>query len=237
MKEIRLSFLHMLKLIRRDLMLFAACLAPLLAGVAIKFGVPAMEKMLIEWTGKEKVISGFYGLFDIFFVSISPVMFCFIAAMVILEERDDHITYYLFVTKLGRNGYFLSRIIVPSLLSFAVTGILFPVFGLTSLPVLMMFSLLVVGTLQGIIIALLIINFSKNKLEGMAVTKLSTLIIMGAVVAYFVPEPTCYLSSFLPAFWMGKAVYKDEISYMIPAVVAGGIWLWSLYRKYKVKNL
>ena len=45
----------------------------------------------ISYLKKEFILSPYYSLFDIFFASLTPCMFCFIAAMVILEEHDDHI--------------------------------------------------------------------------------------------------------------------------------------------------
>ena len=133
MRAIRLSFLHMLKLIRQDRMLLVAGLAPLLAGIAIRYAVPLAESSLVRLTGAQAVLAPYYGLFDLFFVSLTPAMFCFIAAMVMLEERDDHIDRYLSATALGRNGYYISRIVLPALAAFAVTAILLPVFHLTPL--------------------------------------------------------------------------------------------------------
>lgn len=233
MRAIRLSFLHMLKFIRRDLMLFAAGLAPLLAGTAIHFGMPFLEKMLIRFTGLPSVLSPYYGLFDIFFASIAPAMFCFIAAMIILEERDDHIDRYLYVTGLGRNGYFVSRIVIPALAACVVTAALLPAFRLTALSVGAIISLSLTGALQGIIIALLIITLSSNKLEGMAVTKLSTLIILGAVVPYFVPVPFCFFLFFLPSFWMGMAILNVSFVYMPLSVLISSIWIIVLLSKWK----
>lgn len=235
MRAIRVSFMQMVKLIFRDKMLFAACLGPLLAGLAFKFVVPALEKMLIDWTGMSTFLSPYYGLFDIFFAALTPVMFCFIAAMVILEEHDDHIESYLFVTGLGRKGYTSSRLVLPSLLAFVITLILLPLFSLTELSVLMIVFLALTGTLQGVIIALLIVTLSSNKLEGMAITKMSTLIIMGAFVPYFVPAPLGNLLAFLPSFWMGRAIYESSLLYMFPAVVVAGIWLLILFQKFRKK--
>ena len=90
------------------------------------------------------------------------------------------------------------------------------------------------GTLQGIIIALLIVTVSSNKLEGMAVTKLSSLIILGAVIPYFVPAPFCFGFCFLPSFWMGKAMVERSLIYLLPSIVAAGVWiavLWMRSRK------
>ena len=61
-----------------------------------------------------------------------------------------------------------------------MTVILLPVFKLTALSAVEVLLLSGTGALQGIIIALLIVTLSTNKLEGMAVTKMSTLTILGA---------------------------------------------------------
>ena len=228
MRAVKLSFLHMLKLIRHDMMLFAAGLAPLLAGIAIKFGVPFLEKMLVSYTGAEAVLTPYYGLFDIFFASIAPAMFGFIAAMVMLEERDDHIDRYLFITGLGRKGYLVSRVVIPALGAFVITAALLPLFRLSALSAAGIVLLALTGTLQGIIIALLIVALSSNKLEGMAITKLSALMILGAVVPYFVPKPICYCLSILPSFWIGKAVSENVLMCMMMAVFVAGIWIWVL---------
>ncbi|MGN0337525.1 MAG: ABC transporter permease [Lachnospiraceae bacterium] len=232
MRAIGLSFLHMLKLIRHDMMLFAAGLAPLLAGVAIRFGVPFVEKMLVSYTGEEAVLTLYYGLFDIFFASIAPAMFGFIAAMVMLEEHDDHIDRYLFITGLGRSGYLVSRIMIPALGAFVITAALLPVFRLSELSAAGVVLLALTGTMQGIIIVLLIVALSSNKLEGMAITKLSALMIMGAVVPYFVPKPVCYCLSILPSFWIGKAVLESALIYMMMAALIAGIWILVLLRVF-----
>lgn len=233
MRAIRLSFFQMMKFIRHDMMLFAAGMVPLLAGTAIHCGVPLLEKSLIRFTGLSSVLSPYYGLFDIFFASIAPAMFCFIAAMIILEEHDDHIDRYLFVTGLGRKGYFVSRIVIPALAAFVVTAALLPVFRLTALSVGIIIFLSLTGTLQGIIIALLIVTLSSNKLEGMAVTKLSTLIILGAVVPHFIPAPFCFFLFFLPSFWMGIAIRNGSIVYMLLSVLISSIWIMILQAKWK----
>ena len=230
MRAIRLSFFHMLKFIRQDRMLLAAGTAPLLAGTAIKYAVPLAESGLIRITGAETVLSAYYSLFDIFFASLVPTMFCFISAMVMLEERDDHIDRYLFTTGLGKRGYYISRILLPALAAFAVTAVLLPLFHLTPLSFGMNIFLSLAGTLQGINIALMILVISSNKLEGMAVTKLSALIIFGAVVPYFVPAPFCFGFSFLPSFWMGKAVCETNIIYMLLSISAGGFWATILWK-------
>lgn len=236
MRAAWLSLFHTLKFIRKDRMLLAAGLAPILAGAAIYFGVPFAGEMLIRFTGMPGMLSPYYGLFAIFFASITPVMYCFIFAMVILEEHDEHIDRYLFVTGLGRRGYFVSRIVIPALAAFVVTVILLPVFRIMDLSVGTIILLSLTGTLQGVIIELLIVTLSSNKLEGMAITKMSTLTIFGAVLPYFVPAPFCYCLSFLPSFWVGMAMLNNVPGYTMLSVLLASVWIMGLqvrfYRKY-----
>ena len=235
MRAIRLSFFYMLEVVKHDRMLAAALMSPVLAGTAIHFGVPFAEKMLIQVTGLPAVLTPYYGLFDIFFASLTPVMFCFIAAMVVLEEHDDHIDRYLFITGLGRNEYFVSRMLLPSLLAFLITVILLPVVKLTKLSGAEIVFLSLTGSLQGIIIALLIVTLSSNKLEGMAVTKLSSFIIFGTVVPFFVPAPIDLCAFFLPSFWMGKAVLERKPIVMMLSAFVAVMWILILKRKYERK--
>lgn len=222
----------MLKVVIQDKMLFAALISPVLAGIAIHFGVPFVEKMLIQVTGFSVVITPYYGLFDIFFASLTPEMFCFIAAMVVLEEHDDHIDRYFFITGLGRRGYFISRMILPAILALVMTVILLPRFELMKWSVVEILFLSLTGSLQEIVTSLLIATLSSNKLEGMAVTKLSSFMMFGAIVPFFVPEPLGYCAFFLPSFWMGKAVSEGKPIAMLLSVLVAVIWILIIKRKY-----
>ncbi len=235
MRAIRLCFIQMLTLMKRDMMLLAACLIPPVAGTAIKFFIPFAERLLVNWINIDAVLSPYYGLFDIFLASISPGVFCFISAMVMLEERDDHIESYLFITGLGRKGYIIARIFVPALCAFIVTGVLLIVFRLSYLPGTVILFISLTGTAQGVITALLIVSLSSNKLEGMAIAKLSTLLLSGAIVAYFIPYPIHYVLFFLPSFWIGQTVKNSSLGAMILAILTTSIWIVLLQQQSKNK--
>lgn len=224
-RSISISFIHMLKFVKKDMMLLAAGVSPVMIGAAIRFGIPFIESLLVKYTGLPHVMEPYYGLIDILFAAITPVIFCFVAAMVILEEHDDHIDRYLFVTELGRRGYYISRIIVPAVIAFVITAALLPIFGLSDQVVAVEVSLAIAGTLQGIIIALLVVTLSSNKLEGMALTKLSSLLMLGAVVPYIMPKPYSYILSFMPSFWTGMMINENNIVYMAACVAVSMVWI------------
>ena len=232
MKAIRLSFFQMLAYMRRDMMLFAACLAPVLAGLLFRFAIPLLEAALTDWFHISAIISPYYALIDIFFAMLSPTMFCFVSAMVSLEEADEKTAAYLFITPLGRNGYLTARFCIPAVAAFLVTTALLPVFKLTSLSPAAIVLLAAGGTLQGIIISLLILTFSSNKLEGMAVAKLSSLILPGAAIPFFIKHNVQYVISPLPSFWIGKAIFENTPFYMLPAFALSAMWICFLLKRY-----
>lgn len=232
MKTIRLSFFQMIVTMRRDMMLFIACLAPIMAGLFFRFAIPILEAALTDCFHMPTVISPYYRLIDVFFMMLSPVMFCFVSAMVSLEEADEKTATYLFVTPLGKTGYLSARLGIPAAAAFLVTVILFPFFRLTDFSLITILLFAIGGTLQGLIVALLVLTLASNRLEGIAVTKLSALFIFGAAVPFFIEDDIQYVLFPLPSFWIGKAVCGNIALYMFPAFVLSAIWICFLLKQY-----
>ncbi|HCT90785.1 MAG TPA: ABC transporter permease [Lachnospiraceae bacterium] len=232
MKAIRLSFFQMTAAMRRDMMLFAACLAPILAGFFFRFGIPFLESALTDYFQTPAILSPYYKLTDVFFMMLSPTMFCFVSAMVSLEEADEKTAAYLFITPLGKTGYLAARLGIPAAAAFLVTLILFPVFKLTFFSPIAILLFTACGTLQGLIVALFVLALSSNRLEGMAVTKLSTLTVFGALIPFFIKDNVQFALFPLPSFWMGKAACENVLLYMFPAFALSDLWIGFLLRWY-----
>ena len=232
MRAVRSAFFQMTVMMRRDMMLFVSCLAPILAGIFFRFAIPLLETTLTNCFQVEAALSTYYKLIDILFAMLTPDMFCFVSAMVALEERDEKTVAYLFITPLGKTGYLFARLGVPSAIAFLATVILLPVFKLTPLSAMSILLLAAGGTLQGMIASLLILAVSSNKLEGMAVAKLSGLVILGAAVPFFVRSNVQYLVSSLPSFWIGHAVLENCMPDMLPAFGLSVGWICVLLKWY-----
>lgn len=232
MKSVFLSFKQMLLSIKKDMMLFVACFAPILCGSFFKIVIPMIEKVLKSYFGLPTILTPYYGLFDVFFSLITPAMFCFAAAMVILEEMDEHITGYLAVTPLGKNGYLFSRLGIPTFISFMVTLILFPIFKLTQITLGMILLLSIAGAAQGLISTLIVVSFSSNKLEGMATTKLSSLMLLGVIAPFCIQGSVQYLLAPLPSFWLAKALMSNNILYIVFSIVFSALWVILLMKKF-----
>ncbi|MEA4972122.1 hypothetical protein SDC9_121267 [bioreactor metagenome] len=230
------SFIHMLRFIRHDMMQIVALVSIFLCGAVFKFGVPALETYLMGYFSKAYILKPYYGLFDILFSIISPTMLCYIASMVILEEKDDHVSVYLAATPLGKNGYILSRLVIPAVISFVLTLILLPFFSLSEVSFSTVIMLSLTGAAQGLIITLIVVVFSANKLEGLAVTKLSVIMMLAIFVPYFIRTNAQYLLCVLPTYWIGKAVHESSYMYFAFALVISALWIAVLEHKYELKS-
>lgn len=235
MKPLIRSFKMFLSQIKHDDMLIAVCIAPLLAALFFRFGIPAIERFLCEYYDKKVILADYYLLFDLFLSILTPYMVCFSSAMVLLTEYDENMSQYMAVTPVGKKGYFVSRLIFPAFISFFASILLMLCFSLTewSLPMLVLVCFL--SALTSVAISLLLFSFSHNRVEGMAVAKMSGLIMLGIPVPFSLLSKAQYLFSVLPSFWIAKICLEHSYWISIPALITSAVWIWLLYGKFKKK--
>ncbi len=225
MKKVFNSTGQVFQQIKKDPMMFAACFTPFLVGALIKFGIPLVESAL------KCSLLPYYPIFDLFLSIMAPVLLCFAFAMITLEEIDDKVARYFSITPLGKSGYIFSRIGIPAILSAIVTFIVLLLFSLEKRPTIMVLGLSALGAVQAIMVALMIITLSTNKLEGMAVTKLAALTLLGIPVPFFIDNYYQFAVGFLPSFWVAKAVQTEAVLYLLIALVAALVWYYFLTRR------
>jgi fluoroquinolone transport system permease protein len=213
-------------------MLFAVCLAPILSACFFRFGIPYIEKLLTAAFNKPAVLSEYYLLLDMLLSVITPFMFCFASAMVILTEYDENMVRHLAVTPVGLRGYFISRIIIPAIISFFISVILLMVFSLTRWNIGLLIIVCLLSTLLGVSGALLVISFSANRVEGMALAKLSGLLMLGLPIPFFINTYVQYFFVPLPSYWIAKLCIERNILYLLPATILSLAMLAIFYRKY-----
>lgn len=234
-KRLSISFIQYLNQIARDAMLFLSCFAPVLYGLFIKFGIPVAEKFLTGYYSRKEVLVPYFIIFDLFLVVLTPMMFSFASSMVILGEIDDGITKYMSVTPLGRGGYLISRLVFPLTFSFVVSIIVMNVFTLTIIAFEMIAILSFLSSLLGFITSMMVVSFSANKVEGMAITKMSGISMIGILLPFFVSTKIQYVAIMLPSLWMAKFAMEGNITYLILCVMVSAGWALLLLRKFMKK--
>ena len=225
-----------LRQISKDSMLYAVLAAPLLAGCIFRFGVPAADSALCGYFGEASIFLEYYLLFDLFLAVMTPYIICFVSSMVILAEYDENMAAYMSVTPVGKRGYIISRLVFPAAISVPVSAVILSFFSLTTW---VLTDLLIICMLSGLLsipVSLLIVAFSHNRVEGMALAKLSGVILLGLPVPFFLLSGVQYLFSLLPSFWIAKLCIDGNYLLSIPpALLTSFLWIWVLYGRFAKK--
>ncbi len=232
MRPLLRSFYMFVRQIFEDTMLAAVCAATLLAAVFIRFGIPAVENALCGYLGQDAILAHYYLFFDLLLAVVTPYMLCFASAMMMLTEYDENMTGYLAVTPVGKKGYILSRLVFPAILAFIVSLMLMHWFSLTKWALGMIVSVCLATSLMSIAVALFLFAFSHNRVEGMAMGKLSGLLLMGLPVPFFLTSNMQYWFSPLPSFWVAKLSMEQNAVFLLPALLSSLMWIWLLYKKF-----
>ncbi|MCP3262938.1 ABC transporter permease [Clostridioides difficile] len=225
MKRILSSTIQVFKQIKSDPMMFAACFTPFVMGALIKFGIPFLERIT------DFSLQTYYPIFDLLLSIMAPVLLCFAFAMITLEEIDDKVSRYFSITPLGKSGYLFTRLGVPSIISAVIAFIVLLLFSLEKLSIGMTICLALLGSVQAIIVSLMIITLSSNKLEGMAVTKLAALTLLGIPSPFFIDSYYQFSVAFLPSFWVAKAMQNEAVLYFSIGLMVALVWYYFLTKR------
>jgi len=235
MKAMFLSFKMLLRQVLKDGMLIAACIGPLLAACLFRFGIPVIERLLCAHFQVAEIIRPYYLLIDLFLGLMTPYLFCFASAMVLLTEYDEHMSGYLAVTPIGKGGYLLSRLILPAAIAFFASLALLLCFSLTAWSISMAVTVCFLFGLQCVDISLLLFAFSHNRVEGMALAKAAGLMMLGLPVPFVFPEGVQYFFAPLPSFWTAKFAVTPNILFLVAGLITSLLWLYVLKRRMMLK--
>ena len=235
MRPLMLSFGMFLRQIAKDSMLYLVLAAPVLEAFAFRFGIPYLEKWLCAYFGTAAILAPYYLLFDLLLATLTPYMICFVSSMVMLTEQDENLAGYMAVTPVGRRGYVVSRLGFPAAASFLASVVLLRLFSLTGLSLSALLVICLLTDLLAVTVSLLVVSFSHNRVEGMALAKLTGVLILGLPVPFFLHSGVQYLFSFLPSFWIAKYSLEGGVLPVLPALLLSLLWIWRLYGRYEEK--
>lgn len=220
-----------------DAMLAALVFVPFLMGMVFRFGVPMLEGYLRGRLGRAAILTPYYAIFDLLLSIMTPIMFTAAGAMVILDEADLGLAKAIAVTPVGRSGYLVSHIYVPALLATVYCAVVTLVFRLSDMSTLQLILLAICSGVLSVTVALMISTLAKNKVEGLAYSKLSGLFVLGLPVALFIPAPFQYISAFLPTFWMTKLTMGGSLWLVIPSIITSVLLSMFFVRYFEKKVL
>ncbi len=237
MKAIWKSFIQMLQTLKDDFMLYMALSFAVFLGLLFKFGVPALDEVLMNIFHRENILMNHAEKFDIIFASLAPFIYCYVAGMVGLEDIDNHTANALFVTPLGSAGYTISHFAIPAALGVLTTWLLYPFLHISDLSAGNVFFISIVWGLVGYVIALLMITASRNKMEGLVITRIEAVSLMAYLVPFFMTSRLQYLFAWLPSWWIGKSISTGKPVIYVLCVLVTSLWVWVLNRQFSKRIL
>lgn len=231
MKALLSSLGLFIRQIYSDSMLLLIQAAPILAGLVFKYAVP----FAAEYFGIVHHLEPYYLLFDVMYAMLMPYMLCFASALIILSEIDDAISAYLFVTPLGKKGYVISRLIFPAGIGFLCNLLFIPLFSLTDLSGIQILVLSFLAACNALITALFTVSFAGNRVEGMGLAKISTIILLGAFVPFFIRGYTAYVFYIFPSYWLAQYLLSKSFWNVLWCIITIIVWIRILYSMFNRK--
>ncbi len=228
-------FKYMAKEISRDYMMIMLIVTPFLVGALFKFGVPLLEDRVLTIYGYGEVIKPYYELFSWLLAMLTGMMFAFVGGLVVLGEIDDGIARYILVTPPGERGYLFSRIVLPGVISGMMSAVLLLLFALSKLSLSKILVMVASTTLCGIITAFIVVAISSNKVEGMAVGKISGLFGITFFIPLLLKGAVKYLFFIFPMYHVGLWSLDGSAYSLAVAAVLFAIWVLVLYKLFRRK--
>lgn len=200
-----------------DGMLLMLLPAPFLIGILVKWGMPFANQMTKQYFSFS--LQPWYGLADAFLLTLSPLMIAMVSAFLLLDERDEGTGAYYQITPVQGYSYLMARIGLPMVWAFICNMIVGMVFSISGLNFQSILSVGLVGTGAGVACAMMIVTLAGNRVEGLAISKLTGVSLVGILAVWFIPVPYQYALAFLPSFWAGEIIQQGANIFTL----AGGV--------------
>ena len=199
--------LNDLRSIRRDSLLLYLALIPWLAVLLARLIIPSATDWMAERQGFD-LLPYYPLLLSLFFVLQIPVLFGVVMGLMVLDERDDRTLMALQVTPVSLTTYALYRIAAATTIAAVYVVVCLMLSGLMP-PALLAPAVPIAATggLFGTVVALLLVAFAGNKLEGLALMKGFGILMLIPLMAYFVEADWQVLFGIFPSYWPAKAFW------------------------------
>ncbi|HSJ59370.1 MAG TPA: hypothetical protein VLC95_19450 [Anaerolineae bacterium] len=195
--------------VRRDPLLKWMAAVPLVVALAMRWVLPVIFRQLSAFLDVD--LSPYTGpLVSYLLVTLTPSLVGLVIGFLLLDERDDRTLTALQVTPLTLNGYLAYRLLLPGLLSIAVTVVVFPLAGLHDLAFLELCLVALSAAPLAPLFALFLAAFAANKVQGFALQKGMGIVLLPPMIAYFLPMPWQLAAGLVPTFWPAKVYWVLE---------------------------
>jgi len=223
--------------VRRDGLLSWMIVIPMIGALVLRWGLPPLTARLIERYAFDLTLY-YPALLAYFFVVMTPVIFGTVIGFLLLDEKDDQTLIALQVTPLSLSRYLAYRIAIPVVLTSVMILVIFPLSGLSALPLTHILIIGIVAAPLAPLFALYLAAFAQNKVQGFALIKLSGIVLLLPTFAFFIQSPWELAFGLLPTYWLMKVYWllesgqSDVWMYVLVASIYQSVGIGALVRRF-----
>lgn len=200
--------------ISRDPTLIFSALLSLAFPVAFVLLREPLNRLVMDWLGLADAAR-----YAVPLVLVLPAMLVgWVTGFLLLEDRDDNTLLAIGVTPLGRLGFVGYRVAVTAVVVFAIVAASAPSVAPGTSPGMALLLALLIAA-EGVMVAAILPAVARNKVEGLALTKVMNLAGVVPFVA-IIPSPWRYLAAVIPSYWVGDLLALSNRSYLSLTVAA-----------------
>lgn len=196
---IRLMATDMRNIIRDRMLLYSAFLFPVVLIIICRLILPWISENIYDLTGFYTIL---FMMFSIFF----PMIFGFIIAFLIMDERDENLLTVLRVMPISRSTYLIYRMVLIISLCFVFVFTFPALSGLIDISLLEYLPIAVLFSIFAPILALIVNNLANNKIQAFAIFKMLGSVFFLPLFALFIAEDWKYILGIIPNFWTFMAL-------------------------------
>jgi fluoroquinolone transport system permease protein len=214
---------HDLRRLLRDRFLLGTSAYILVLTVAMRWALPWGTARLLAETGFDA--TPWLPLVSSYFVLVNTtVLTGLLAGFLLLETREERTLAALRVTPMPLWHLFVElglAVVLVGTATVVVEGLILGV-GTPTLPGLLLTGLLVAP--HGLVLALLLATQAANKVEAFAVLKITSVIGLVPIAAFFLPEPVQLVAGVVPPYWACRVWWDLAAGGSVdPLLVVGGV--------------
>jgi fluoroquinolone transport system permease protein len=196
---VKLMANDMRNIIRDRILLYSAFVFPIVLIILCRLIIPWISDNVFDLTG-------YYPILFMMFSILFPMIFGFIIAFLIMDERDENLLTVLRVMPISRSSYLVYRMILIIgicfifVLTFPALSGLIDISFLDYLPIAVLFSIFAP------VLALIVNNLASNKIQAFAIFKMLGSVFFLPLFALFIAEDWKYVLGIIPNFWTFMAL-------------------------------
>lgn len=189
-----------------DPLLRGLAIVPLLAALAIRVLLPGVAARAGALAGVD--LTWLVGpLAGYAVVGIAPLIAGSVVGFLLLDQRDDRTLLALRVTPMSLGAYLAYRLAQPTLIAFGVTLAAVAVAGGQGLGPAAAVGAALASAPLAPVAALALVAFARNKVQGAALTKAASLVLMAPLASLLLPPGWGLALAPLPTYWVARATW------------------------------